>query len=190
MENHMKSMIILAAAAAIALVSSSSPSAAASAPGVGAAAPGAVLQSVIGGKVESFDLLAAAKTQPIVLYFFPKAFTSGCTIEARVFGQKLADFAKLGYTVVGVSADDIPTLTKFATAEDAGQRFVSDPDAKLINALGIGMVYKGTTYAGRVTYVIGTDGKIQFTVADDVPQSNIATTMAWVEKHPVTAAGQ
>lgn len=152
--------------------------------------PSVTLQSVVGGKTGSFTLPDAAKTGPIVLYFFPKAFTSGCTIEARVFGQKLADFAKLGYTVVGVSADDIPTLTKFAAAEDAGQRFVSDPQASLINALGIGMQYQGKTYANRATYVIGTDGKIEFHVIDQVPQSNIATTMAWVSAHPVAATGK
>jgi peroxiredoxin Q/BCP len=182
----MKSTIVLAAAAAFALCSA--PSFATNA--APTTVPAMTLQSVIGGNVESFSLPDAAKAGPIVLYFFPKAFTSGCTIEARVFGQRLADFAKLGYTVVGVSADDIPTLTKFATAENAGQRFVSDPDAKLIDALGIGMAYQGKTYASRVTYVIGTDGTIEFNVADDVPQSNIATTMAWVQKHPYTPSGK
>jgi thioredoxin-dependent peroxiredoxin len=185
----MKSMSALAALAAIALTWSSASADATSStmPSVGSTAPEAVLQSVIGGKVESFDLLASAKTGPIVLYFFPKAFTSGCTIEARVFGQKLADFSKLGYTVVGVSADDIPTLTKFATAESAGQRFVSDPTGKLINAFGIATEYHGQLYANRVTFVIGTDGKIEIAVVDDVPQSNIATTMAWAQQHPMTS---
>lgn len=183
----MSSSIAIALAAASMLAASSA--FAGAMPTTGSQAPDATLQSVIGGKVESFDLLTAAKSGPIVLYFFPKAFTSGCTIEAKVFGQKLADFAKLGYTVVGLSADDIPTLTKFATAEDAGQRFVSDPDGKLINAFGIGQTYQGKLYANRVTYVIGTDGKIGVTVVDDVPQSNIATTMAWVEKHPAHDTG-
>jgi len=185
----MRSMTALAALAAIALSWSSASADATSSPtmpSVGSTAPEAVLQSVIGGKVESFDLLASAKTGPIVLYFFPKAFTSGCTIEARVFGQKLADFAKLGYTVVGVSADDIPTLTKFAAAESAGQRFVSDPTGKLINAFGIANQYQGGLYASRVTFVIGTDGTIKVAVVDDVPQSNISTTMAWVQQHPMT----
>jgi peroxiredoxin Q/BCP len=159
------------------------------APGPGASAPTVVLQSVIAGKTESYDLQTAAAKRPVVLYFFPKAFTGGCTIEAKTFAAKYADFDKLGYDVVGASTDDVATLTKFAAAESAPQRFVSDPSGAIAKAFGIATEYQGQTYAGRVTYVIGTDGKIMFKVADDVPQSNVASTMVWVKAHPFAKGG-
>ena len=96
----------------------------------------------------------------------------------------MADFSKLGYDVVGASTDDVATLARFQKEEKAPQRFVSDPGGAVANAFGIGSEYKGKIYAGRVTYVVGTDGKILFKVEDDVPQSNVASTLDWVKKHP------
>jgi peroxiredoxin len=158
-------------------------------PGPGAAAPATVLQSVIGGKVESYDLQAAVAKRPVVLYFFPKAFTSGCTVEAKTFATRYADFGKLGYDIVGISTDDVSTLTDFAKAESAPQRFVSDPTGAITKAFGIGMDYHGKTFAGRVTFVIGTDGKILFKVDDEVPQSNITSTYDFVKKNPYVKSG-
>ncbi len=101
----------------------------------------------------------------------------------------MADINKLGYDVVGISTDDIPTLTKFQHDESAPQRFVSDPNGKIATAFGIAGEYKGTTYAGRVTFVIGTDGKILYKLDDDVPQSNVASTLDWLKAHPATKNG-
>lgn len=101
----------------------------------------------------------------------------------------MADIDKLGYDVVGISTDDIQTLTKFQHDEDAPQRFVSDPDGKIASAFGNADVYKGKTYAGRVTFVIGMDGKILYKLDDDVPQSNVATTLDWLKAHPATKNG-
>ena len=157
-----------------------------SAVAVGAQAPAVALDSVVAGTPQKFSLSDELKKGPVVLYFFPKAFTGGCTIEARVFGQQYDTFAKLGYEVVGISTDDVPTLTKFQKAEDAKQRFVSDPAGVVAKAFGIAQDYKGQTFAGRVTFVIGVDDTVQFEVADDVPQSNIQSTLDWVKKHPVS----
>ena len=96
----------------------------------------------------------------------------------------MAGFDKLGYDVVGASTDDVKTLARFQKEEDAPQRFVSDPTGAIVKAYGIGFEDSGKTYAGRVTFVIGTDGKVLFKVADDVPQSNVITTFDWVKKHP------
>lgn len=101
----------------------------------------------------------------------------------------MADIDKLGYNVVGISTDDIPTLTKFQHDESAPQRFVSDPNGKIASAFGIATEYKGKTYAGRVTFVIGTDGKIRYKLDDDVPQSNVATTLDWLKAHPAVKNG-
>jgi peroxiredoxin Q/BCP len=79
----------------------------------GAAAPVFSAQAALGGAVQEFALKEALAKGPVVLYFFPKAFTSGCTIEAHAFSDHIADFRKYGATVIGVSADDIDTQKKF-----------------------------------------------------------------------------
>lgn len=193
----MRSFISAAAAGAVALslgsasvlADTGSSTTSNPAPGLGATAPSVVLSSVVGGKVEKYDLQAAAAKRPVVLYFFPKAFTGGCTIEAKTFASRYQDFQKLGFDVVGISTDDTATLAKFQAAEQAPQRFVSDPNGKIASAFGIAQTYQGAVYAGRVTYAIGTDGKIIFKVADDVPESNVATTLDWAKAHPATDAG-
>jgi thioredoxin-dependent peroxiredoxin len=187
----MNAKLIIAAGAIVAASSftvSASAQAAMTAGGP-AMAPTTVLQSVIGGKEETYDLQKAAAVRPVVLYFFPKAFTGGCTIEARTFAARLDDFNKLGYDVVGASTDDIPTLAKFAAAENAGQRFVSDPGGTIAKAFGVLKQAGDFTYAGRVTFVIGTDGSILFKVDDPVPDTNIDSTYTWVKAHPAVKAG-
>ena len=183
------SLVAASAMADTSSSSSSSSSASSTAPGVGAVAPTVVLDSVVAGKVEKFDLQAAASKRPVVLYFFPKAFTGGCTIEAKTFASRFQEFSQLGYDVVGISTDDTATLTKFQAAEQAPQRCVSDPKGAIASAFGIAQKYKDNVYAGRVTYVVGTDGTIRFMIADDVPESNVASTLNWAKQHPVTKAG-
>lgn len=151
---------------------------------VGAKAPAVVGKSTNAGKIEDFDLSKASAEHAVVLYFFPKAFTGGCTIEARTYGAKLDEFAKLGATVVGISADPIDQLVKFQAAEQAGQRFVSDPGGAIAKAYGVSSVYKGEVYADRVTFVIGENGKVLYSLADDSPLSNVQSTLDWLKKNP------
>lgn len=92
--------------------------------------------------------------------------------------------------MVGISTDDIATLTRFQKEEKAPQRFASDPSGTVTKAYGIGIEDSGKTYAGRVTFVIGTDGKILFSLDDAVPESNVIKTYNWVKKHPAAASAQ
>src|SRR5260370_38608495 len=80
---------------------------------VGAAAPDFSAQASLGGKEFNFSLADALKKGPVVLYFYPAAFTKGCTIEAHGFAEATAQFAALGATVIGVSHDSIGALNKF-----------------------------------------------------------------------------
>src|SRR5262249_31478417 len=84
---------------------------------VGAPAPDFKARASIGGKQFDFALADALKKGPVVLYFYPAAFTPGCTIEAHNFADAMDDFAKLGATVIGVSHDSIATLDKFSLTE-------------------------------------------------------------------------
>src|SRR5258708_7993143 len=84
---------------------------------IGAKAPDFTTTGAVGGKAFKLHLAEQLKKGPVVLYFFPKAFTSGCTAEAHAFSDSIADFKKAGAQVVGMSADGLPTLKKFSVEE-------------------------------------------------------------------------
>src|SRR6202166_267288 len=107
---------------------------------VGAKAPDFAAAASMGGKQFKFALGDALKKGPVVLYFYPAAFTPGCTIEAHNFAEATDKFKALGATVIGVSHDNIETLNKFsvsdcrnkfAVASDADQKITKDYDAVL-----------------------------------------------------------
>ena len=102
----------------------------------GDAAPPFKTPAAVAGQAFDFDLSAALKKGPVVLYFFPKAFTKGCTVEANAFAEATPQFAALGATVVGISHDDIDTLKRFSR-EECRDRFAvgSDPAARTINKI-------------------------------------------------------
>ena len=101
----------------------------------GDAAPLFTTPAALAGQVFEFDLAQALAKGPVVLYFYPKAFTRGCTIEANAFAEATPRFAALGATVVGMSHDDIDTLKKFSVEECRDQFAVaSDPKAQTIKA--------------------------------------------------------
>src|SRR6266567_9355718 len=84
---------------------------------VGAKAPDFTTTGAVGGKAFKLHLTDQLKKGPLVLYFFPKAFTSGCTAEAHAFSESISDFKKAGAQVVGLSADSIATLKDFSVKE-------------------------------------------------------------------------
>ncbi len=146
------SWLLLAAAIVL------SPAAAGAALKDGVAAPDFATQAALGGTAQDFSLKAALAKGPVVLYFFPKAFTSGCTVEAHAFSDHIADFHKYGATVIGVSADTIETQKKFSTQECRSNFLVaSDPGLKI--ARSYDAVLLGT-FANRVSYVIAPDGMV------------------------------
>ena len=101
----------------------------------GDAAPDFVAPASLGGKEFSFSLAEALKKGPVVLYFYPAAFTPGCTIEAHEFAEAIDKYAALGASVIGVSGDDIATLNKFSTSECRGKFAVAaDGDQKIMKA--------------------------------------------------------
>src|SRR5471032_3325232 len=83
----------------------------------GVTAPKFVAQASLGGKVFTYSLADALKNGPVVLYFYPAAFTTGCTIEAHNFADAIEKYQALGATVIGVSHDDIEKLNRFSVSE-------------------------------------------------------------------------
>jgi thioredoxin-dependent peroxiredoxin len=146
----------------------------------GAQAPDFSARASLGGKEFDFSLAEALKRGPVVLYFYPAAFTHGCTIEAHEFAEAIDKFKALGASVIGVSSDDIATLNKFSVSEcrskfpvaaDADKKIMTAYDARL--ALG---------YANRTSYVIAPDGRIiyEYTALD--PSQHVANTLAALQK--------
>src|SRR6476469_9657578 len=88
---------------------------------VGDAAPNFTAQAALGGKAFKFTLADSLAKGPVVLYFFPAAFSVGCSIEAHEFAEAINRFEALGATVIGVSTDDIDTLGKFSVQACQGR---------------------------------------------------------------------
>ncbi|HEY2444503.1 MAG TPA: peroxiredoxin, partial [Rhizomicrobium sp.] len=102
---------------------------------VGAMAPDFSAQASLGGKEFSFSLAEALKKGPVVLYFYPAAFTKGCTIEAHDFAEATTQYAALGATVIGVSHDPIDKLDRFSVSECRSKFAVAaDPDESVIKS--------------------------------------------------------
>ena len=148
----------------------------------GAAAPDFTTQATLAGKPFSFSLASALKKGPVVLYFYPAAFTPGCTIEAHEFAEATDKFQALGATVIGVSHDDIDKLNKFSVSECRNKFAVaSDGDQKITKAYDAVLAAK-PEYANRTSYVIAPDGKIIFEYTAMSPEKHVENTMAAVQK--------
>jgi peroxiredoxin Q/BCP len=143
-------------------------------------APDFTAKATVGGDEFTFSLAAALKKGPVVLYFFPKAFTKGCTAEAHEFAEATAQFKAAGATLIGMSADDIGTLHKFSTQECSSKFPVAaDPDLKVIKAFD--SVMEGKNISDRTSYVIAPDGKIAYAYSDRNPDKHVENTLTAVK---------
>lgn len=149
---------------------------------VGEKAPDFTAQAALAGAEFKFILADALARGPVVLYFYPAAFTPGCTIEAHDFAEATPKFEALGATVVGVSHDDIEKLKKFSVSECKGKFAVAaDTDQKITKAYDA-VLEKKPEYADRTSYVIAPDGTILYTYTNLDPSDHVANTLAAVEK--------
>lgn len=147
----------------------------------GAVAPDFTTQGALAGKPFPFSLKQALKKGPVVLYFFPAAFTPGCTIEAHEFAEATPEFNKLGATVVGVSADSIDKLQRFSVEECRNKFAVATATPAMIKAYDVALqVRPGMT--NRTSYVIAPNGKIVHAYTAMSPQGHVSGTMAAVKK--------
>jgi peroxiredoxin len=148
---------------------------------VGAAAPDFTTPATLAGQPFRFSLANALKSGPVVLYFYPAAFSHGCTIEAHEFAEATEKFKALGATVIGVSHDPIDTLNKFSVSECRNKFAVaSDPDAKISKAYDAKILL--TSYSYRTSYVIAPDGKILLAYSALDPDGHVERTLAAVEQ--------
>jgi peroxiredoxin len=173
-------MRLFPAAAALALVAAP----AFAALTAGAVAPDFTTRGAIAGKVVPIHLAEALKKGPVVLYFFPAAFTGGCNAEAHAFAEAIPQFRKAGATVIGMSADDVPTLQRFSAEKCAGQFAVASAGPKVVHGYDVAMQGgpAGRALTTRTSYVIARDGRIAFVHDDRDPAQHVALTLAAVQK--------
>jgi len=151
----------------------------------GDAAPDFSTQASLGGNVFTYSLADALKKGPVVLYFYPAAFTTGCTIEAHDFAEAVDKYRSLGATVIGVSGDDIEKLNKFSVSECRGKFAVAaDRDQKIMKSYDAVLAIK-PEYANRVSYVIAPDGRIVYAYTSLNPEKHVENTLEALRKWSV-----
>jgi thioredoxin-dependent peroxiredoxin len=163
----------------------------------GDVAPAFTIPASKAGKAYEFSLKDALKKGPVVVYFYPAAFTKGCSIQAHTFAVNNEKFTAAGATIVGVSLDPIAKLNEFsadpetcagqiAVASDANGAVAKTYDIVVKDAVAGRKDSRGNDinngYAERTTFVIGRDGRIAATVGGLAPADNVQQALQAVQK--------
>src|SRR5450755_3055352 len=145
---------------------------------VGDAAPNFTAQAALAGKVFKFTLADSLAKGPVVLYFFPAAFSVGCSIEAHEFAESITKFEALGATVIGVSSDDIDTLGKFSVQACQGKFPVASDNTQSVMKSYDAVMMLRPDYANRISYVIAPTGKVIYDYQSLNPSRHVEKTLA------------
>ena len=146
----------------------------------GAKAPDFTTTGAIAGKPFRLHLAEQLKRGPVVLYFYPKAFTKGCTLEAHAFSEATKDFKKAGARVIGMSADDLPTLKRFSVEGCRNAFPVATATPDVIKAYNVALKQK-PEMTDRTSYVIDRTGKIVFVHSELDWSEHVSKTLAAVK---------
>jgi peroxiredoxin len=171
-------MRALIPAAFLTLVASAQPLSAALP--VGTKAPDFRTMGAVGGRPFKLHLAEQLSHGPLVLYFFPKAFTEGCTLEAKAFADAMPEFRKAGARVVGMSADDLPTLKRFSTEACRSAFPVATASPATIKAYDVVLKQK-PELTDRTSYVIDRKGRIVMVHSELNWKDHVAKTLAAVK---------
>ena len=186
-----RSLFVLLAAAAVTLPAQAALKA-------GDTAPDFTLQASFNGKATSYSLSDALKKGPVVVYFYPSAYTGGCNLQAHTFSEKRPEFDSAGASIVGVSLDSITRLNAFSADPEfcAGKLTVaSDADGKTAKAYDLmvqgrpGMkdtrgVEIDHEFAERTTFIVGADRKVLATIGGVSPFENVSQALKFVQGMP------
>lgn len=169
----------------------------------GDTAPDFKLQASQAGKAFGYQLKDALKKGPVVVYFYPSAYTGGCNAQAHTFAVNVDNFAAAGATIVGVSLDSIQRLNKFSADPEycAGKIPVaSDADGKVSRAFDLTVTERAGrkdtqgadidhAFVERTTFVVGRDGKIVATIGGLAPLENVERALQTVQELAAKSAG-
>jgi peroxiredoxin len=162
----------------------------------GDSAPEFNAQASFGGQASEYSLKDALKKGPVVVYFYPSAYTGGCNVQAHAFAVNYDKFAAAGATIVGVSLDSIARLndfskdpeycnSKFPVASDSDGHIAKSYDLVVKDARAGLKDTRGNDidhgFAERTTFVVSQDGKIAATVGGMSPQANVDKTLEAVQ---------
>ncbi|HEX3370589.1 MAG TPA: peroxiredoxin [Candidatus Cybelea sp.] len=154
---------------------------------LGAKAPEFTLPATLGGNVFTFNLADALKKGPVVLYFYPAAFTTGCTMEAHDFADAIDQYTALGATVIGVSHDPLDKLQKFSVSDCRSKFAVAADTNQTVMKSYDSVLPQHPQYANRTSYVIAPDGTIIYTYTSLDPSLHVQNTLtalkAWKADH-------
>ncbi|HEY2627614.1 MAG TPA: peroxiredoxin [Usitatibacter sp.] len=168
----------------------------------GDAAPSFDAQASFAGKASTYSLKDALKKGPVVVYFYPSAFTGGCNLQAHTFAENYDKFAAAGATIIGVSLDSIARLndfskdpeycnSKFPVASDADGHIAKSYDLAIKEGRAGLKDTRGTDidhgFTERTTFVVSPDGKIVASVGGVDPKSNVEKTLEVVQALPARA---
>jgi len=145
---------------------------------VGEKAPDFSTVAARAGKQFQFSLAAALAKGPVVLYFFPAAFSEGCSIEAHSFAEAIGQFESMGATVVGVSRDEIGVLSRFSEQACNGKFAVASDETLVIAKSFDAVMQHRPDYANRISYVIAPTGKVVYSYLSLDPDRHVSNTLA------------
>ena len=145
----------------------------------GVRAPDFSTNGALAGKPFSFHLKQELRKGPVVLYFFPRAFTEGCTLEARAFSEAHAEFRKAGAQVIGMSADDVPTLKRFSVEACRNAFPVASASPMIIQSYDV-VLKSQPSLSNRTSFVIDRSGRIRFVHSDSDWSQHVQKTLAAV----------
>ena len=152
---------------------------------VGEPAPDFTAPAAQGGGVYRYSLAESLKKGPVVLYFFPAAYSEGCSIEAHEFAEAIPQFEALGATVVGISSDDIETLTKFSVQSCQSKFPVASDESMAVIKSYDTVLQTRPEYANRVSYVIAPDGSIAYSYMSLNPGKHVEKMLGAVRGMPL-----
>ena len=155
---------------------------------VGDAAPNFSVPAALGGKTFQYQLSDALAKGPVVLYFFPAAFSEGCSIEAHQFAEAIGRYEALGASVIGVSGDDLELITRFSVQVCQGKFPVAADEKKAVIKAFDAAMQTRPEYANRISYVIAPNGKVVYSYLSLNPNRHVQKTLdalaQWVKDNP------
>lgn len=155
----------------------------------GAKAPAFTAQGAIAGQPFTVDLKAALKKGPVVLYFFPAAFTPGCNAEAHAFAEAIDAFKAAGATVIGMTAGNIDQIAKFSSAYCAGKFPVAAASPAVAASYDVALKRpdgSASGYTSRTSYVITPDDKVFYVHSDMSAAEHVSKTLDAVKRYRAT----
>jgi thioredoxin-dependent peroxiredoxin len=151
---------------------------------IGEPAPKFSAPAALDGKPFTYSLAAELAKGPVVVYFFPAAFSTGCSIEAHAFAEAIDQFKALGTTVIGVSTDDMETLSKFSSQTCQGKFPVASDANKDISKGFDALMQLRPDYANRISYVVAPNGTVAYFYQSLNPFKHVEKMLTAVKELP------